>query len=147
MYTAKQQIVEQVMGFAAVKRIPVDQICVGGGVAMVMWGLRESSADLNLWIDDPFFSDYARSRNVINHPLVDTCIHPEKDENIWVRQWNRYLEVEVIEGIQVYTPLSLLIHKRRGYNEPQRPAAKRAQDLIDIRLLNAILAEKNKVCA
>jgi len=126
--------------------VPADQICVGGGGALVCMDLRESTQDLNVWVDEPYFTKIADYHKVICHPMADTVVAiPE--EKIYVRKRNRYFKSVWAGGVQVFDPLTLMIHKRGGYMEVRRPIEKREQDLLDIRQLEAVLYEKNKVRA
>lgn len=134
--------------------IPFEHIVVGGGGALVCMGLRESTADLNLWLNEESFNKLAVRQNIIVHPMVDVAFQyqPEEgkdigEEQIWIRKRNLYFDIANEEGIQVFDPLTLMVQKRGGFARVERPKAKRDQDIIDIRLLNDLLAEKNKVKA
>jgi len=135
--------------------VPFDHMVVGGGGALVAMELRENTQDINLWLNEESFLKIAAHQNVIVHPMVDVAFqyksgHGEdydKEAPIWIRKRNTYFGIHNVEGIQIFDPLTLMIQKRGGYAQPERPKAKRDQDLIDIRLLNDLQAEKNKVCA
>ena len=133
--------------------IPFQHMVVGGGGALVAMGLREQTQDINLWLDEESFRKLAAHQNVICHPMVDTAFQYksghgaewDKENPIWIRKRNTYFKVVVEEDLQIFDVMTLMIQKRGGYTQPERPKAKRDQDLIDIRLLNDLLAEKNKV--
>ena len=108
----------------------------------MLMGLRKSTNDLNLWVDNPHFDKLAEVKDVINHPMRDTVI---PYGTVWVRERNRYFGHVMIDGIQVFNTLSLLVNKRGGYQDVRRPLAKRQQDLQDIIKLDTIRAERNKV--
>jgi len=133
--------------------IPFNHMVVGGGGALVAMGLREETQDINLWLNEESFHKLAAYQNVICHPMVDTAFqyksgHGEewdKEHPIWIRKRNTYFDICEEEDLQIFDAMTLLIQKRGGYSRPERPKAKRDQDLADIRLLNDLLAEKNKV--
>lgn len=142
----KQDIIDGVDVIKGVYNIPVDQITLGGGAALVMMGVRENTQDLNVWVDSPYFERLCEQFKVTNHPMRDTVVQLEGP--YYIRCRNRYFGHDVVaNGIQIFNPLSLLIFKRGGYAEHHRPLEKRQQDFKDIVILNEILAEKNKVVA
>lgn len=155
MFKSKEHLISAVKIFGDMQRIPLYSICMGGGGALMLMGARETTQDLNLWVDEPHFSRLAAEQGVTNHPMDDTVIpmHFQPAEGyvlthpypVYVRQRNRYFEHVEQDGLNIFDPLTLLIHKRRGYIEPARPAAKRQQDYEDIKFLNDLLAVVNKV--
>lgn len=155
MFKSKQEVVNAVKTFADWHGIPMDHVCIGGGAALLLMGARESTQDLNLWIDAPHFQGLCKKYNVTNHPMTDTVVHvneipPESYVIQWsfpvyVRERNRYFPHEVVEGVQIFDALTLSIHKHGGVVECRRPLAKREQDRKDIVFLNEILRERNKV--
>jgi hypothetical protein len=142
----KQDIIDAVLVISSVYSVPKDQITLGGGAALVLMGIRESTQDINAWVDSPYFEQLAEKFKVTNHPMQDTMVKLEGP--YYIRQRNRYFGHDVAcDGIQIFDPLTLLILKRGGYAEVKRPLAKRQQDHKDIVILNDILAKKNKVVA
>lgn len=133
--------------------IPFEHTCVGGGGTLLAMGLREETADLNLWLHQDSFNKLAKYQGVIVHPMVDTAFqyksgHGEawdKENPIWIRKRNPYFPSHNVEGLEVFDVMTMMIHKRGSFSQPERPKAKRDQDIIDIRNLNELLAEKNKV--
>jgi hypothetical protein len=108
--------------------------------------LRESTDDLNLWIESDQFMRLAEDCKVLVHPLRDTVIQLPTPK-YYIRQRNMWFNHEVIEGFQVFDVMGLILQKRGGYAEHQRPLAKRQQDMIDLKLLAEIHAERHKVRA
>lgn len=155
MFNSKEDVINAVKTFADWHGIPLDQVCLGGGGALMLMGVRESTQDLNLWIDQPYFDALGQQYNVINHPMVDTVVAvnevpPEgyKIQHafpVYVRERSRYFKHVLEDGIQIFDPLTLSIHKHGGCVELRRPLEKRLQDRKDIVFLNDILREKNKV--
>lgn len=156
MFKSKEDIKRLVDIFCIRFDVDEENVCVGGGGALVMMGLRAATADLNVWVDDPDFSRIAEMQKVTNHVMTDTVVLCASDQidgylaggascTFAIRQRNRYFTSQVIDGVQVFEPLPLLIQKRGGFMEPERPLAKRQQDHRDIVLLNDLLKEKNKV--
>lgn len=145
MFKSKEAILEQIVLFSVANNVPMDQIAVGGGAALVMMGIREETADLNVWVDDPHFQRLADRQGVTVRAWHDVVVPPEDKSVVWARKRNRYFPTLEIGGLQVFDPLSLTVQKRGSLIEPARPAEKRKQDHKDIIALNDILKEKNKV--
>lgn len=156
MFKSNDEVVNAVKTFADANSIPLDRVCLGGGGAIMLMGGRKETADLNLWIDEPHFSRLCAEQKVTNHPMTDTVV-PLKFEvpngyvlegqvlEVWVRERNRYFKQVDDHAVPIFDALTLSIHKHGGLIEPKRQADKRAQDRLDIRFLNDILAERNKV--
>jgi len=166
MFKDKETIKAMINLFASGLEIPLDQVCLGGGGALVVMGAREHTADLNLWIDSPYFEKIAEAQGVTNHPMTDTVVpvtlgmvemethghsiampvtRGGERVTLYIRQRNRYFNSLVVDGVQIFDPLTLLTQKRGGFIESRRPAHKREQDHKDILYLNGLLAERNKV--
>ena len=144
MFKGKEKVADAIRIFADNWNIPLDQVTVGGGAALVLRGIREETHDLNLWVDSPHFEKLCEEMKTINHPMTDTVIMMP-NVFTYVRQRNRYFEHDVIAGIQVFNVLALIVQKRGGYAEHARPVAKRKQDRMDLRILAEIHAQRNKV--
>lgn len=155
MFKTKEDVVNAVKTFADWHSVPLDQVCLGGGGALMLMGVRESTQDLNLWIDSPHFERLCAQYKVTNHPMRDTVvgvneIPPEGYKidfafPVYVRKRNRYFKHVEETGVQIFDPLTLSIHKHGGLLEPLRPLAKRRQDREDLKFLKELLAVKNKV--
>lgn len=145
MIKSKEEVIEQLVVFSVANNIPMDQISLGGGGALLMMGLREQTEDLNVWIDDPHFLRYAEHHNVVVRAWHDPVVPPDEGVVVWARKRNRYFETVEVDGVHIQTPLTLIVHKRGSLMEPKRPLVKRQQDRLDIAQLNDILKEKNKV--
>lgn len=166
MFKSKEDIKAALSFLAHKLEVPQNQICLGGGGALMFMGVRESTADLNLWINNPHFDRIAELQRVTNHPMTDTMVPVEFGVEVmehtghqfsipvekggwtvtaYIRERNSYFTSIIKDGVQIFEPLPLLIQKRGGFMEPERPLAKRQQDHRDIVLLNDLLKEKNKV--
>jgi len=146
MFKNKEEILEQIVLFSVAHNVPMDQIALGGGGALVVMGIREQTADLNIWVDDPHFQRLADRQGVTVRAWHDVVVPPEDKSVIWTRKRNRYFPTIVTVGeLNIFDPLSLTVQKRGSLIEPARPAEKRKQDHKDIVALNDILKEKNKV--
>lgn len=166
MFKTKGDITGSVEFLCNMLSIPRDQICLGGGGALMLMDIRQSTADLNVWVDSPHFERIAEMQKVTNHAMTDTVVpyefgltaieshgHVEHIPSLngpikvtaYIRERNRYFPHVEKQGIQIFDTLTLSIHKHGGAVEPRRPLTKRQQDHQDIVFLNAILAEKNKV--
>ncbi|MNM71162.1 hypothetical protein D3C81_828180 [compost metagenome] len=156
MFNSKIDVVAAVKTFADLHGIPQDKICLGGGGALMLMDGRKETADLNVWVDNPHFSRLCEEFKVTNHPMTDTVVSitvkvPDgyvlegRTFQVWVRERNRYFNQVDDYEVAIFDALTLSIHKHGGMIEVKRPADKRAQDRKDIRFLNDILAERNKV--
>lgn len=144
MLKSKEDILKQVAAFSKAHGIPMDQIAIGGGCAFVLMGVREETADINLWVDDPYFQRLADKQGVIIRAWHDTVVQAP-EQTIWVRKRNRYFTTVAMGKLQVFTPLALTVQKRGSYIDHKRPSEKRQQDHKDLVILNDILKEQNKV--
>lgn len=139
------EVVAMVEAFCAAHDIPLDAIALGGGAALMLRGMRETTSDINLWILPEYFRKLAEENKVVNHPMVDTVVNPQGHPYFWVREYNPYFPTEAIDGVPCYSILSMIVFKRGSLAEVKRPSDKRQQDHADIRILDAALTEKNKV--
>lgn len=156
-FTSIADVTAGLKTFADLNGIPSKQICLGGGAALLLMGARQETADLNVWVDEVHFKRLCEEFKVTNHPMTDTVVQIKvtppngyilegQTFEVWVRERNYYFKhVEAADGLNIFDPLTLSIHKHGGLIEPKRPKTKRDQDRKDIRFLNEILAEKNKV--
>lgn len=65
----KEEVISKVLGFAKAHQIPLSDIVVGFGGAMVLWGLRESTNDVDLDVTSDVyehFLSYAKN----GHPKI-----------------------------------------------------------------------------
>lgn len=131
--------------FCEVNGIPRTAVVLGGGAGLMLRGIRETTADINIWINEEYFTRLAEQEKVICHPLVDTVFNPKEQAYFWVRKRNHYFEVDKCQGYQVFNILTYLIHKRGGINSPARPLAKRQQDRADLIKLDALFKEMHPV--
>lgn len=141
------EVTHMVRNFCAAEGIPLEQVVLGGGASLMLRGMRETTNDINLWVEQSHFRRLCEQNAVINHPMTDTVVHPKDHPYFWIREWNPYFEAEEVQGIQCFDVLTMTIHKRGGMIRVERPLAKRQQDRKDLLLLDAWSAEKNKVRA
>jgi len=127
--------------------IPTESICVGGSAAMVLMQIRNNARDVNVWVDSPHFEHLAEDLDVLVHPLRDVVVRIP-DSEITVQHRNRYFQSRTLEnGIDVFDELALLLQKRTCYIDPARPVELKQKDFADIRVLNDIMATRNKVAS
>lgn len=145
MFKNKESILEQIVLFSETHGVPMDQIAVGGGAALVVMGLREETVDINLWIDDPYFQEAADRHGVTVRAWHDPVVPPDEGTAIWLRRRNRYFGTVEHGELNIFDALAITVQKRGSLMETARPLAKRQQDQKDLVLLNDILKERNKV--
>jgi hypothetical protein len=127
--------------------VPPYHMCLGGSAAMVLMEIRNEARDVNVWVDSPYFERLAEDHKVLVHPLRDSVVHIP-DTDLYVRLRNRYFKSRTLDnGVDVFDELTLLLHKRSSYIEPGRSEEQKQKDFIDIRILNDLLATRNKVAS
>lgn len=127
--------------------VPAYHMCLGGSAAMVMMELRNDAGDINVWVDSPYFERLAEDNKVLIHPLRDSVV-AIPDTDLRIRCRNYYFKSHTLEnGVAVFDELTLVLQKRTSYIDPERPLEQRQKDFTDIRVLNDILAERNKVAS
>lgn len=126
---------------------PAEFICLGGSSAMVMMEMANEARDINVWVDSPYFERLAEDNKVLVHPLRDAVVRI-KNTALCIRRRNRYFKSHTLEnGLDVFDEVTLLLQKRSSYIDPERPMEQREQDFRDIRILNDLLAARNKVAS
>jgi hypothetical protein len=143
---AQQRILKQLAMLNSLG-VPAYHMCLGGSAAMVMMELSDEARDINVWVNSPYFERLAEDHKVLVHPLRDSVVHIP-DTELYVRRRNHYFKSRTLDGgVEVFDELTLLLHKRSSYIEPERPEEQRAKDFRDIRILNDLLALRNKVAS
>lgn len=142
-----QTVVSGVKAFSEKTKIPLEAITLGGGGALVLRGLRDSTQDLNIWVNSDHFSKLAEDNKVFLHPMRDKVINPTELPHCWIRKYNPYFETDTFEGIRCYNLISMITFKRGSYNKVERPLAKRKQDKLDLIALDEVFRVVNKVRA
>ncbi|MBS9730307.1 hypothetical protein [Pseudomonas phage IR-QUMS-PaBa1-GHS-2021] len=164
MFYSQLEVVEAVQRFSEAHNTPLDKIAIGGGGAIMLMGGRETTYDLNIWVDSPFFERIAETQNALLSPMrdnvfrIETTIdsmdqtdHVTTRRHYWVRKRNLYfptvpVKLDQCPEVYIFDTMSLLIQKRGSYSQPER-GLRRKQDYSDICFLNALLKEEHKVRA
>jgi hypothetical protein len=146
--TTRTWIDEQLAVLTGQLGIPVENICVGGSAALVIMQVRDNARDVNVWVDSPYFERLAEDHKVLVHPLRDSVVRIP-DTDVYVRRRNRYFKSHMLHhsNVEIFDEMALLIQKRSSYIEPGRPDEQKQKDWRDIRILNEILATRNKVAS
>jgi hypothetical protein len=146
--TSVNHVNELVYSFANVHQVPVTDMVVGGGAALMAHGLRDETDDINVWIEEGYFARLAEREKVICHPMTDTAFKIDHAGiEFWIRKLNPYHQYERLGVLEVYGVLALIVQKRGGILRPERPKVKRDQDREDLIKLDVIYRERNKVYA
>ncbi len=136
---------------------PKESFTFGGTSALVLKGMRKGCAVAQIWVERSIFVQICERERVINHAMTDTLVVLEREPTdhrpmrVEIRERNDYFpSVELGEepGFLVFDDLTLLIQKRNEWTEcveQSEPKERIESVMTDIRELNAILAEKNKV--
>ena len=131
--------------FMIAESIPREDIVLGGGAALMLRGLRDTTKDINIWVSEKHFTRLAADNKVICHPMTDTVINPADHPYFWIRKYNPYFGTEEHEDFRCFDLLTMIINKSGGLGRVERPKDKREQDRKDLVILNGLLAEKNRV--
>lgn len=127
--------------------VPTPHMCLGGSAAMVMMEIRNEARAVNVWVGSPYFERLAEDYKVLVHPLRDVVVHIP-DTDVYVRHRNNYFKSRIPDnGVEVFDELALLLQKRTSYIDPSRPPEQKQKDFRDIRILNDIMAIRNKVAS
>lgn len=138
------------------ENIPETAFVIGGSSALVVQGLRESCDVLSVWVDREYFERLCETHQVTNHPMTDTLVTLELTRcggnasiQVEVRERNLYYGTVRLENlITVFDDLTLTIQKRSEHTKLKESSASPEEVQLairDIQVLNARLAEKNKV--
>lgn len=144
MFNNKETIINGLTQFAKDYQIPLDQIAIGGGAALVLMGVRKETADLNIWVDDEHYLALADKYKVIVRAWHDTVVNPE-GTLVWVRRRNHYFKTVDLYGLKVFDVISLVVQKRGSLLDHLRNKEKQIQDRKDIYELNELMSVVNKV--
>lgn len=139
--------------------IPEAAFVIGGSSALVVQGLRETCTGLSLWVEKQYFGSLCQSHQVTNHPMTDTLVTLELERCVGnapilveVRERNPYFGTVRLEGdlprVVVFDDITLMIQKRTEHTKLKESSAPEEEVQLairDIQVLNARLAEKNKV--
>lgn len=142
---SNNEVIVMLEVFRAKHNIPAEAIVLGGGGALMLRGIRDTTEDLNVWVDEQYFTQIAKDNKVICHPMVDTVVNPQDDPYFWVRKRNDYFKTEWIDQVQVFDLLTMIIHKRGSLAKVERPLVKRQQDRIDLITLDQLQSHKHRV--
>lgn len=145
--TSVSQAHELMWAFSNKHQVPVGDMVLGGGVALMLHGMREDTNDVNVWIEEEHFFRLAVEKKVICHPMTDTAFMIEVNGvEFWIRKANPYHESDDdLYMFRTYNILALIVQKRGGILRVERPLVKRQQDRIDLVKLDEVFKEKNKV--
>ena len=139
--------------------IPETAFVFGGSSGLVVQGLRESCEKLSIWVSRDYFGSLCEAHGVTNHPMTDTLVTLELERCagnvpilVDVRERNPYFGIVHLEGewegVAVFDDITLIIQKRTDHTKLKESSAPEEEVQLairDIQVLNARLAEKNKV--
>lgn len=145
MFDSVDSVVKALEEFSEKTGVHKDVIVIGGGGCLLLRGMRESTADLNIWVAETQFRELANEHRVFLHPMVDVVLNLPEFPGIWIRKYNPYFKTDQVHGLYVFNLISMIVFKRGGYSRPERPKAKRDQDILDIAALNEVYKEKHRV--
>lgn len=112
--------------------ISLDQVVIGFGGAMVMLGLRETTSDIDLDVEEGIYHRYQKAGYTEEMGLLGKYISISKEVDIHI---SAPLRTVVIDGIKCHHPQALLEQYRLFQRHPDRNPAKRDQDARSCALL------------
>jgi len=145
MLESVETVVKALDEFSEKTGVRKDVIVVGGGACLLLRGMRDRTADLNIWVAEEEFRKLANEHRVFLHPMVDVALNLPEFPGIWIRKYNPYFKTDKVRGLYVYNLISMIVFKRGGYSRPERPKAKRDQDILDLAALNEVYKEEHRV--
>lgn len=137
----KAKIIQEVLDLHRSLKIPLSDIVVSAGAALVLHNARKSTQDIDLTVPQEVFNtlmqqgheviqiDFARIITIGLHDLHAGDVHADK-------------LVVVDQGIQTLSIEGLLAEKKMLRNHPQRKADKVVQDDKDIEALLRLLEKQ-----
>lgn len=104
-------------------------VVVGAGAALVLFGIREDTSDLDVSIHEELFRELGetRPRHFFGKDEV-----VEWGEGIDLHSFSEHPPTVFVDGVCCLAPAALLRFKERLAEMPERPKVKREQDIADI---------------
>lgn len=126
------------------------ELVLGGGGALMAMGIRETTADLNVWVSPERFEEMQlkgllcwpeKDSGIIN--LIDKVGRTPFTFHCVIRPFNIPHDTVEIDGMTCFDPMTLLTYKqclKRGWLDTHREP----QDLKDIAALNQFMVDRAK---
>lgn len=124
---------------------PAKDVVLSAGAAMVMMGLREETADLDVDVLPNVFKSIGRTRGIVTEEGGFTLIH--YSDHVALHEFDVNSGRVCIEGVWTYSPGELLTQKRYLSTHPKRNPSKYEQDRKDIEALEALIKSPVKFTA
>lgn len=119
---------------------PARDVVLSAGGALVVLGLRESTADLDVDVQPNVFKWLARSHLTLSDPGVPDSIKYRLDVD--VHALSETVGVVCVDGVWIYSPSELLKQKRYLASLPSRREGKRERDWFEVELLEQLIKEQ-----
>lgn len=115
-------------------------LCITAGGALVMYGIRERTGDLDLLIDPEAFVRLSRGK-VLVHTNMGPIWSPEEGVDLHSFDMSAFPRRE-IEGVSVPTLEEVLVLKQQLLTLKGRGPEKIAQDKKDIKAIEELMAKE-----
>lgn len=112
-------------------------VVLSAGAALVMMGIRESTADLDVDVLPNVFKILGKKKGVELEDGSFTMIH--YSDHVHIHELDTLTGRVCIEGVWCYSPGEMLTQKRYLVNHPKRNPNKLEQDRKDIEGLEALV--------
>ena len=136
----KQQVISQYILFCELSHLPPENVILSAGGALVLLGLREKTADLDLDVPISFYNKVKRDYG-IGYLKEGDCYR--WDETVDIKP---SLDIPSFcsEGVYCYTISELIKQKEYLLTLDTRPSVKKIQDKIDLMKLKRIVEDSYK---
>lgn len=120
------------------------EVVLSAGAALVMMGVREETADLDVDIMPNSFKAIGRVKGIKTDGGF-TLIH--YSDHVDLHEFDISTGRVCVDDVWTYSPGEMLTQKRYLVNHPQRSEEKRKQDRLDIEKLETIVKSPAKFTA
>lgn len=141
----RQEVIERYKAMCETYKLVPGQVWLGGGSALIIHGLRETTMDLDggctagtmRKLEDELMM--AASRKTVADGFIEECMLlpiPEFDMDLHTEAGTAWEDLEQIDGVYVYTLESCRLQKLKLIERLNRP-----KDHLDLANINAAIAK------
>lgn len=140
----KEAVIERYITLLNELNEPARNLVLSAGSALVVLGVRETTADLDVDVPEGVFKVYERSGKFeVTAATLDISKRLKFDVDVDLHILDEDRGRACLNGVWIYSPNELLIQKRYLSNLEGRDAEKRAADLVDITALETLIKGRN----
>lgn len=140
----KEAVVERYIALLNELNEPARNLVLSAGSALVVLGVRETTADLDVDVPEGVFRVYERSGKFpVAAATVDLGKRLKFDADVDLHILDEDRGLACLNGVWIYSPTELLVQKRYLSKLEGRDEEKRAADLLDIAALETLIKGRN----